>query len=180
MPCDRRTRHRFVSTICNCSTRWSISLPLENTWETDGRYHAQLLAKRGDDTHGELTNKACHVSPTCEPRGLDGAWGPARFARSRGWHGPGTAVVCASYYQPLVLVGLQSAPQPRGSNIVPAVPVSHPDINTPPRNSQFNPAQYSFCFLHSQLWLIDKKRALKRTRNAEHTRAPPVPSCIRI
>ena len=39
----------------------------ENTWETDGRYHARQLAKRGDDTHGELTNKACYVSTTREP-----------------------------------------------------------------------------------------------------------------
>ena len=27
------------------STRWSTSVPPENTWETDGRYHAQPLAK---------------------------------------------------------------------------------------------------------------------------------------
>src|SRR5258708_14462559 len=35
----------------------------------------------------ELTNMACHESPTREPRGLDGAWGPARWARSRGRNG---------------------------------------------------------------------------------------------
>jgi len=35
LPCHATDSY---ATICNCSTRWSISLPLEYTWETDGRY----------------------------------------------------------------------------------------------------------------------------------------------
>ena len=50
------------------------------------QYHARLLAigKRGDDTHGELTDMACYVLPTREPQGLGSGWGPARFARNAG------------------------------------------------------------------------------------------------
>lgn len=61
-------------------------LLLEYTWERDGRY-GQLLTKRGNDTHGELTNTACYESLPREPRGSDSAWGPARWPRSRGRNG---------------------------------------------------------------------------------------------
>jgi len=152
MPCDRRRQHGFVPTVYNCSRRWSISPPQENTWKRDGRYRARPLAKRGDDTHGELTDMVCYVSPTCDPRGSGSAWGGApRGGHVRGaeraWHELGTGCVCGllsttstprrpTHPPPPP----KSAPQPRGANIFHGALTSKHTS----RNSQFNPVQYSF------------------------------------
>jgi hypothetical protein len=99
--------------------------------------------------------------------------GPRAVCTFAEWHEPGTAVVYASYYQPLILAGLQSALQPRGANIVPAVPFSHPDINTPSRNFQFNPAQYSFPLPPFPVMAIDIKGPKKNTKRETHACAIP-------
>ena len=99
-----------------------------------------------------LTNMACYVSPTREPRGLGSGWGPARFARSRGRNGVAMSQVrpgvCASYYRPLVLHVVSSygtRHRPTKARPSRVTPTSYPRCHTPPtrRNSQFNPVQYS-------------------------------------
>jgi hypothetical protein len=131
-----------------------------------------------------LTDMVCYVSPTREPRGLGSAWGPARFARSRGRNG---VCVCkllstTSTRRP-TLTGRATdrrkrAPAAWRQDRTNRAFFSHPDINTSPRNFPIsNPAQYSSGLLDKGPQKNTKKRE-KRVRNSFPSPPVPLPSIM--
>lgn len=110
-----------------------------------------------------LTNMACYVSPTREPRGLGSGWGPAWFARSRGRNGVAMSQVrpgvCASYYRPLVLHVVSSygtRHRPTKARPSRVAPTSYP------RCRHTHPEEFPIQPCSIQFWLIDKRAPKER------------------
>lgn len=159
----RKETARFVATTVGSYS----SSPRRHVGE--GWQVLPLLAKCGDDTHGELTNTACYESPPREPRGSDSAWGPARWTRSRGrngMHGPRGERLQSTppRRRPRPPPTDKGAPQPHGANIVHRA-FSHPRSKPPTHPEQF-PIRHPIQRLITPPLHADKKRRQKRARAA--------------
>ncbi len=159
------------------------------------------LAKCGDDTHGR-TNKygvsritdarASRIRRCVGPRAVGTFAGQKRRGIScmrqeckllSTTSTPRLLVVCVRRHHPTKARPSCVAPTSvHGAFFPPPTSTSNHPPNTRPRNSQFNPTQYSFLLPPSHLWLIDKG-ALRNAKRETGVRRPSpclLLSCIRI